>query len=117
MQLAWSHSELESCCVGGTRLRALTGDQAEAAEDLLNLVARAPRLAAITTFRSVRVGVAAGRLTFSIEEIDMHTRPLNSDGIPQQIQDLKSLPDYATCRALVIDDLRVRGESVSRLAS
>jgi hypothetical protein len=117
VRLAWLDPELESCCVCSSRLRALTGDQADAAEDLLYLVARAPRLAAITTFQSVRVGVTAGNLTFSIEEIDMHTRPLNSDGIPQQVQDQKSLPDYALWKALVIDDLRVRGKSVSRLAS
>lgn len=115
--LAWSDPELETSCVSGARLSALTGDQVEAAQDLLAVVARAPRLSAITTFQSIRIGVAAGRLTLSVEEIDMHTRPFNSDGTPQDLLDDASLNDFADSEALLVDDLRVRGKSLARLAS
>lgn len=117
MLLAWSDPQLESCLVIGARLRDLAGDQAEAAEDLLSIVARAPRLSAITTFRSVRVSVTAGSLTFSVEEIDMHTRPFNPDGKPCELEVRGSLSSHGMSNALLVEDLRVRGESILRLAS
>jgi len=117
MRLAWSDPQLESCLVTGARLRALLGGQAEVAEDLLSIVARAPRLAAITTFRSVHVNVTAGSLIFSVEEIDMHTRPFSPNGTPCKLEDRGSLSSHGMSEALLIEDLRVRGESVLRLAS
>jgi DNA integrity scanning protein DisA with diadenylate cyclase activity len=117
MRLAWSDPELERCCVSGTRLRVVAGAQVEAAQDLLHAVARAAQLADLMTFRSVRVGVSAGSLILSIEEIDMYARPLTPDGKSHTVAARSSLQDHHRRRALLVEDLHVQGRSVLRLAS
>lgn len=117
MQLAWLGSRLEDYCTSGARLRAATGDQVEAAEDLLHLVSQAPQLSDLAVFRSVRMDVQAGNLTLSIEEVYMHARPLSPAGVPRSIGSRASLLDYATTEALLVRDIHVRGESILRRAS
>lgn len=117
MQFAWYDPQLEAHCTSGARLRVAAGDQVEAAEDLFHVVAQAPNLGDLARFRSVRVGVKAGRLTLSIEEVDMHARPLSPTGVPSVIVSKASLPDHSGSEGLLIDDLHVRGRSILRLAS
>lgn len=115
MLLAWSDPRLKGCCVSRSRLRDAAGRLAEAAEDLLQVVSQAPHLEALGTFRSIRVGVHAGMLTLSIEEVEMHARPLSTAGDPQIIRNRASLLEYATSDALLVQDLHVRGQSVLEL--
>lgn len=117
MQFAWFDSQLEECCISRSRLRAAVGGSAGAAEDLLHVVSQAPRLQDLATFKSVRIDVSGGSLTLSIEEIDMHAKPLNSEGVPRDVHSRATLPLYAQTQALFIQDLRVRGQSILRLAS
>jgi hypothetical protein len=117
LRLAWSDPELERCCVSGARLRLVAGAQVEAAQDLLHVVARAAQLADLMTFQSVGVDVAAGSLILSIEEIDMYARPLTTDGEPRAVAARSSLLDHSRRRALLVEDLHVRGRSILRLAS
>lgn len=116
MQLAWSSPQLQGCCVSGVRLRAVAGGQFAAAEDLLHLVSQALRLEHLATFQSVQMDVNAGNLTLSIEEVDMHARPLSLDGVPQALQNRASLPQFASWQALLVQDFHVQGQSVLRLA-
>jgi hypothetical protein len=99
------------------RLRAVAGGQTEAAQDLLYVVSQSARLADLATFRSVTIGVKAGNLTFSIEEVDLHAQPLSPGGTPHTIVSRASLPDHASSQALLVQDLRIRGRSILRLAS
>jgi len=117
LQLAWFGSQLEGYCTFGARLRAVAGDQVEAAEDLFHLVSQAPRLGDLAAFRSVNTDVRAGNLTLSIEEVDMHARPLSPAGVPRPIASRASLLEYATTEALLVRDLRVYGESILRRVS
>jgi hypothetical protein len=117
LRLAWSDPELERCCVSDARLRLVAGTQVEAAQDLLHAVARAAQLADLLTFRSVRVGVAAGSLILSIEEIDMYARPLNNDGEPRTVAAQSSLVHHSRRGALLVEDLHVHARSILRLAS
>lgn len=117
MRLAWFDPQLEDCCTSEARLRVAVGSQVNAAEDLLHVVAQAPQLGDLAHFRSVQMGVSAGKLTLSIEEIDMHARPLNPAGVPSTIADWASLLDHAAFEALLIQDLHVRGRSILRRAS
>jgi hypothetical protein len=61
--------------------------------------------------------VKAGKLTLSIEEVDMHARPLTPAGVPGVIANRASLRDHSASEALLIHDLRVRGRSILRRAS
>ena len=117
MLLAWSESQLESCCTSAARLRIVARGQAEAAEDLLSLVAQAPRLGDLAEFRSVQMEVRAGKLALTIQEVDMHARPLNQAGVPHTIDGGASTLDYFAAEALLVHDLHVRGRSVLRRAS
>lgn len=117
MKIAWIGSRLESYCTSGARLRMAADDQVDAAEDLFHLVSQAPRLGDLGAFRSVRLDVQAGNLTLSIEEVDMHARPLTPAGVPRSIGNRAALLDYATAEALLVRDLHVRGESILRRAS
>lgn len=117
MRLAWPDDQLKSCCVSPARLRSVSGDDADAAEDLLYAIAQAPHLGALMSLRSIRLGVHAGGLTLSIEEVDMHARLLSTDGTPEHLADRASLSDHATSQSLLIDDLHVSGQSVLRLES
>lgn len=117
MKLAWFGSRLEGYCLPGARLRLVAGDQVAAAEDLFHLVSQAPSLGDLAAFRSVRMDVRAGNLTLSIEEVDMHARPLTPSGVPRSIKSRASLPDHATTEALLIQDLHIRGESILQRAS
>ena len=117
MQLAWSSPQLEGCCVSAVRLRAVAGGHVAAAEDLLHVVSQAPRLEFLATFQSVRIDFNAGNLTLLIEEVEMHARPLSSDGVPCAPLNRASLPDHALSQALLVQDIYVRGRSILRLAS
>lgn len=117
MQLAWLDPQLKDHCCSGTRLRVAAGGQVEAAEDLLHVVAHVPYLGGLARFRSIRMDVQAGNLTLSIEEVDMHARPLNTAGIPSSIASKASLLDYSASEALLIHDLHVRGQSILRRVS
>jgi hypothetical protein len=117
LQLAWLSPQLEGSCVSGVRLRAVAGAHGAAAEDLLHVVSQAPRLENLATFQSVRIDLYAGNLTFSIEEVEMHARPLNSQGVPCGPLNRASLPNYASTQALLVQDIYVRGRSILRLAS
>jgi hypothetical protein len=117
LKFAWLSARLESYLTVSARLHAAAGNQAGAAEDLIHLVSEAPRLGDLASFRSVRMDVQAGNLTLSIEEVDMHARPLPAAGVPQSIASRASLPDYAAAEALVVQDLHVRGASILRRAS
>lgn len=114
MLIAWITPHLEGYCTSEVRLRSVAGDQIEAAEDLLHLVTHAPKLGSLAAFRSVRMDVQAGTLVLSIEEVDMHARPLSPAGVPRSISSRASLLDYATTDALLIRDLHIRGESILR---
>lgn len=116
MQLAWISRQLEGCCVSGARLRTVADDQVAAAEDLLHVVAHAPRLKNLVTFQSVQIDVNAGNLILSIEEVEMHARPLNSDGVPHAVLDPAALPDHASSQALLVQDFHIRGRSILRPA-
>lgn len=117
MQLAWISPQLEISCVSAARLRAAADGQAAAAEDLLHVVAQAPRLDTLATFQSVRLDVDAGNLTLSIEEVEMHVRPLSSDGAPCAVIDRTALPDHASSQSLLVQDFHIRGRSILRLAN
>lgn len=117
MQLAWFGTQLEGYCTAAARLRAAAGDQVGAAEDLFHLVSQAPRLSDLAAFRSVRMDVLAGNVTLSIEEVEMHARPLSPAGVPRSIASRASLLDFATTEALLVRDLHVHGESILRRAS
>lgn len=117
MKLAWWSPQLEDCCVSAARLRASTGDQVAAAEDLLHVISQALRLENLTAFQSVRIDVNAGSMTISIDEVDMQARPLSPDGIPRDLVNRASLPDHASAQALLVQDIHVRGRSILRLAS
>jgi hypothetical protein len=116
LQLAWLSPQLEDSCVSGVHLRAVADGQVAAAEDLLHVVAHAPRLANLVTFQSVRIGVNAGNLTLSIEEVEMHVRPLSPDGVPRAVLDRAALPDHASSQALLVQDFHIRGRSILRPA-
>jgi len=117
LQFAWLDAQLQGCCASKGLLRSAAGAQAEAAEDLLCVVSQAPRLESLATFQSVRIDVKAGDLTLSIEEVDMYARPLSSDGVPCTLMDRASLLDHSVTQALLIRDLRVRGQSILRCTS
>ncbi|MCM6763752.1 hypothetical protein NB037_15140 [Rathayibacter sp. ZW T2_19] len=95
----------------------LANTQLDAAEDLLHAVANAPTLSALATFNSVRIGVSGGSLTFSIEEVTLHSSLLDHDGRVRRLSNRATLPEYAMSRALLIDDLHVRGRSILQIAS
>lgn len=114
MQLAWSNPQLEGCCVSAAALGAVFQEQAQAAEDLLNVVAHVVQLDDIGAFRCVRVGVKDGFLTLSIQEVDMHVRPLNADGTVCEPVLRPSLLGHSRAPALLIHDLHVRGRSILR---
>jgi hypothetical protein len=116
LQFAWLSPQLERSCVSGAHLRAVANGQAEAAEDLLHVVAHAPRLQNLVTFQSVRLDINAGNLTLSIEEVEMHARPLTPDGIPRAVLNLAALPDHASSQALLVQDFHIRGRSILRPA-
>lgn len=116
MQLAWISPQLEGSCVSRVHLRAVADGQLAAAEDLLHVVAHAPRLENLVTFQSVRIDVNAGTLTLSIEEVEMHVRPLSSDGVPHAVLDRAALPDHASSQALLVQDFHIRGRSILRPA-
>lgn len=116
MQLAWISPQLEDSCVSGAHLRAVANGQLAAAEDLLHVVAYAPRLENIVKFQSVRMDVNAGNLTLSIEEVEMHVRPLSSDGVPSAVANRAALPDHAKSQALLVQDFHIRGRSILRPA-
>ncbi len=117
MLIAWISPRLEGYCTSGARLRSVAGDQTEAAEDLLYLVTQAPQLGSLAAFRSIRMDVQAGTLALSIEEVDMHARPLSPAGVPRSVSNRASLLDHATTDALLIRDLHIRGESILRRTS
>lgn len=112
MKFAWLSPQLERSCVSGAHLRAVANGQAAAAEDLLHVVAHAPRLEDLVTFQSVRIEVYAGNLTLSIEEVEMHARPISPDGIPRAVLNLAALPDHASSQALLVQDFHIRGRSI-----
>lgn len=114
MLLAWSNPRLEGCCVSRARLHDAAGGLAEAAEDLLHVVSKAPYLEALRMFRSIKIGVRAGTLTLSIEEVEMHARPLSPAGDPLNIQNRASLQEYSTTESLLVQDLQVHGRSILR---
>lgn len=115
MLLAWSNPRLKVYCVSRAYLQRAAGGYAEAAEDLLHVVSQAPRLEALGTFRSVYVGLQAGTLTLSIEEVEMHALPLGPAGDPRNIRNRASLLEYSTTDSLLVQDLKVRGQSVLEL--
>ncbi|GMA28887.1 hypothetical protein GCM10025874_21400 [Arenivirga flava] len=117
MQLAWSSPQLEGSCSSSARLRVFAGDQAVAAEDLLSVVAQAPRLGDLAGFRSVRMSFTAGKLTLAVEEVDMHAQALSSAGSPRTITSKTSVSEHADAESLVVHDLLIRGRSILRRAS
>lgn len=117
MLLAWSSTRLKVCCLTGVQLRAAAGDQVAAAEDLLYLVTRAPMLRDLGSMQSVRLGVLAGNLTLSMDEVDMHAHTLSSDGVARSLPNRAPLPEHASTEALLVHDVHVRGRSVLRRAS
>lgn len=117
MFLAWTSTPLRDCCLSGVRLRDAAGDQVAAAEDLLYLVTRAPKLGDLGQLRSVRVGVDAGNLTLSMDEVDMYAHTLTADGVARVLPNRASLPEHASSEALLIHDFLVRGRTILRRAS
>lgn len=117
MLLAWSNPQLEGCCLSAARLRLAAQGQTDAAEDLLGVVAHSQNLGDLARFRSVHMAIRDGKLTLSIEEVDMHTRLLSPTGAPRIIADGAAPLDYAATEALLVQDLHVRGQSVLRRAS
>lgn len=117
MLLAWNDPQLESCCTSAARLRSAALGQVDAAEDLLSVVAQAPRLGDLARFRSVLMEIRAGQLALSIEEVDMHVRPLDQAGVPRIINGGATALDYFATEALLVQDLHVQGWSVLRRAS
>lgn len=117
MLLAWSGAQLEGCCTSSARLRVAVGGQIDAAEDLLSVVAQAPRLGDLARFRSVHMKVLAGKLALSIEEVEMHAQPLSQAGVPRIIASGASVVDHSASEALLVQDLHVRGQSILRRAS
>lgn len=117
MLLAWSSTQLKVCCLSGVQLRAAAGDQVAAAEDLLYLVTQAPMLRDLGSLQSVRVGVHAGNLTLSMDEVDMHAYTLSPDGVARSLPNRASLLEHASSEALLVHDFHVRGRPILRLAS
>ncbi|MCU1526746.1 MAG: hypothetical protein JWP75_509 [Frondihabitans sp.] len=117
MLLAWLSPQLEDCCVSGVRLRQATGTQIEAAEDLLHVITKSPRLESVGNFQSVLIGVESGNLTLSIDEVAVHAQPLTPEGRPRALVNRASLPAHASAEALLVQDIHVRGRSILRLVS
>lgn len=117
MLFAWSSAQLETCCASTAQLRTAAGEQAAAAEDLLHLIAQAPTLADLGGLRSVRIGVRAGNLTLSMEDVDIHAHPLTPDGLAHPLASRASLLEHASSEALLVHDFHVRGRTILRLAS
>lgn len=117
MQLAWFDPQLEGWCTSRSRLHSAAGAHGDAAEDLLFIVSRATRLEELATFRSVLIDVNAGNMTISIEEVDMHARPLSAEGIPHSVDNRSSLTNYSMTQSLLVQDFHIRGQSILRLAS
>jgi len=117
MYLAWSEPLLEQCCSRAAQLRSLAGRHVEAAEDLLQLVARAPRLQALFTFGCVEVDLRGGEVSLSIEEVRMHVTPISPDG--KAIPVVGSVPheQLSDTDSLLVRDLQIQGRSILRLAS
>lgn len=116
MLLAWPDPRLKRCCTSAAELRAASGDQAAAAEDLLATVARAQTLGVVMGLRSIRTAIDGDGLTFSLEEIEMHARLLTAEGKLYPLRAANSLAPHVGAQRLLIDDLRVGGQSVTRLA-
>ncbi|ASN21643.1 hypothetical protein CGK93_19690 [Arthrobacter sp. YN] len=64
------------------------------------------------TFQSVQIDVDAGKLALSIEEVEMHVRPLSPDGVPRDVLSRASLSDHASSKALLVQDFHIRGRSI-----
>lgn len=112
MKFAWTSPQLERLCVSGARLRAVADGQAAAAEDLLHLVKHASRFGDLMTFQSVQIDVDAGNLALSMEEVEMHVRPLSPDGVPRAVLSRAALPDHSSLQALLVQDFHIRGRSI-----
>ena len=117
MRLAWVDPLLERRCRSGSQLRVAAGSRHRDAEDLLHLVAQAPHLAHLITFRSLHVDIDGDDLTLSIEEIEMRTHPLTDRGALRPVTKNQTAADHYDVGALLVRDFRVDGRSILRRAS
>lgn len=117
MLLAWSDDRLKRRCSSLATLRAISGEHADATEDLVHAVANARTLGVLLMLRSIRIGVRAGGLKLSLEETDMYARLLTPTGEPHNLASQTTLPDHAAATALIVDDLTIAGRSALSVES
>lgn len=112
--LAWSDPRLKHCCVSAEQLHIVFGASAQVFEDLAYAVAKAPDLEALRELHCITVDAHARGLSISIKEVAMFTRPINADGNVVDVQGQAWADSQSATRSLVVDDIRLRGESLLR---
>lgn len=117
MFLAWSDQRLRRCCTHADQLRAASLGHAAAAEDLVCAIVRAQSLAVVLGLRSIRTIATGAGLTFSLEEAEMYARLLTADGKLRDIRPFTALSTHGDIQGLLIEEFRVGGRSILRIAS
>lgn len=118
MLLAWPDAQLRRRCATGTSWQKCSSQQQAAAQDLLITVCEAPTLRDLLMFRSVHVTLmVTGGLGLAMEEVDMHVRLLTGIGQPLALTRPASLLDHGEVQAMIVDDVIIAGQSLSRTAS
>lgn len=116
MLLAWRDPHLEVCCSQQAALDLAAGASAEDARDLLTVVSESEPFGVLLRFQSIRFTVCSGAVDMSLGVARLRTRLLTPRGEPVRLGSSTLLHDHAPTTALVVDDLAVRGRSLSRLA-
>lgn len=117
MLLAWSDQRLQRCCTHADQLRAASREHAAAAEDLVCAIVRAPSLAVVLGLRSITTTATGDGLTFSLEEAEMYARLLTADGKLQALRPFTALSTRGDVQSLLVEEFRVGGLSLLRIAS
>lgn len=116
MRIAWSAPELRECCTTAHRLSAAAGIQALVARDLVAAVVHASDFGDLIALRSIRMTPNGPGIILSLEEVHMYTRLLYPAGNVRVVRLKDPLSAYASTQGLVIDDLAVGTQSVTRRA-
>lgn len=80
-------------------------------------IVRAQDLAVVLGLRSITTTAAGDGLTFSLEEAEMYVRPLTADGKLRGLRPFAALSIHGDVRSLLVDEFRVGGRSLLRIAS
>jgi len=80
-------------------------------------IARARSLAVVLGLRSITTTAAGDGLTFSIEEAEMYARLLTGGGTIRDAGSFKALANHGDVRSLLVEEFRVGGRSLLRIAS